>query len=50
MFANNPAYKEVYHSKVHDIRFYMPEDMANGYHLSLRGCGGAKHLRIGRGY
>lgn len=30
-FANNSQYKEVFHSKVHDVRFYIPEGQ---YHLS----------------
>lgn len=32
-YANNPLYKEVFYSKVHDVRFYMPENEAN-YHIS----------------
>lgn len=44
MFKDNPAYKEVFHSKVHDVRFYMPEDMANGYHLSRYVAAGAQNI------
>lgn len=44
MFTNNPAYKEVFYSKVHDLRFYMPEDMANGYHLSRYVAAGAQNI------
>lgn len=44
MFASNPKYKEVFHSKVHDIRFYMPEDIAGGYHLSRYVAAGAQNI------
>jgi hypothetical protein len=44
MFANNPRYKEVFHSKVHDLRFYMPEDIAGGYHLSRYVAAGAQNI------
>jgi hypothetical protein len=44
MFANNPKYKEVFYSKVHDIKFYMPEDVATGYHLSRYVAAGAQNI------
>ena len=44
MFANNPRYKEVFHSTVHNIRFYMPQDIATGYHLSRYVAAGAQNI------
>lgn len=44
MFANNPAYKEVFYSAVHNTRFYMPADMANGYHMSRYVAAGAQNI------
>lgn len=44
MFADNPAYKEVFHSTVHNIRFYMPQDVANGYHMSRYVAAGAQNI------
>ncbi|WP_276135030.1 hypothetical protein [Polluticoccus soli] len=44
MLTNNPKYKEVFHSKVHDLRFYMPEDVASGYHLSRYVAAGAQNI------
>lgn len=44
MFTNNPKYKEVFYSKVHDIKFYMPEDVATGYHLSRYVAAGAQNI------
>lgn len=44
MLANNPKYKEIFHSTVHDIKFYMPEDIANGYHMSRYVAAGAQNI------
>lgn len=44
MFKDNPKYKEVFHSTVHDLRFYMPEDIANGYHMSRYVAAGAQNI------
>ncbi len=44
MFADNPKYKEVFHSTVHDVRFYMPQDVANGYHMSRYVAAGAQNI------
>lgn len=43
-YAGNPAYREVFHSKVHDVRLYMPEDPANGYHMSRYVAAGAQNI------
>ena len=44
MLAENPQYKEVFHSSVHNIRFYMPVDIANGYHMSRYVAAGAQNI------
>lgn len=44
MFSENPKYKEVFHSTVHNIRFYMPADIANGYHMSRYVAAGAQNI------
>ncbi|OSZ79128.1 hypothetical protein CAP35_13005 [Chitinophagaceae bacterium IBVUCB1] len=44
MFADNPAYKEVFYSTVHNIRLYMPQDVANGYHMSRYVAAGAQNI------
>jgi hypothetical protein len=44
MFANDPKYKEVFYSKIHHTRFYMPEDIATGYHLSRYVAAGAQNI------
>lgn len=49
MFANNPKYKEVFYSTVHNLRFYMPEDIATGYHLSRYVAAGAQNIYSGAG-
>ncbi len=49
MFADNPKYKEVFYSKVHNTRFYMPEDIATGYHLSRYVAAGAQNIYAGAG-
>lgn len=41
---DNPEYREVFYSKVHEKRFYMPADMANGYHISRYVAGGAQDI------
>lgn len=43
-FANNPKYKEVFHSQVHNLKFYIPEDVANGYHMSRYVAAGAQNI------
>lgn len=41
-FADNPLYKEVFHSKVHDVKFYTP---ANGeYNMSRYVAAGAQNI------
>lgn len=42
--AANPACKEVFHSKVHNIKLYMPQDAANGYHMSRYVAAGAQNI------
>ncbi len=42
--ANDPKYKEAFHSKVHNIKFYIPEDAANGYHMSRYVAAGAQNI------
>lgn len=49
MFENNPKYKEVFHSKVHDLKFYVPEDIANGYHMSRYVAAGAQNIYASSG-
>jgi hypothetical protein len=49
MFQHNPKYKEVFHSKVHDMRFYMPEDVATGYHISRYVAAGAQNIYAASG-
>src|SRR6185295_14717018 len=44
MFRNNPKYKEIFHSKVHGLHFYMPEDVATGYHISRYVTAGAQNI------
>lgn len=48
-YTNNPKYREVFHSKIHDIRLYMPEDAANGYHMSRYVAAGAQNIYSGGG-
>lgn len=43
-FADNPAYREVFHSKIHNVRLYMPQDAANGYHMSRYVAAGAQNI------
>lgn len=43
-YADNPAYREVFHSTVHNIRLYMPQDAANGYHMSRYVAAGAQNI------
>lgn len=43
-FQDNQKYKEVYHSTIHDIKLYMPEDVANGYHMSRYVAAGAQNI------
>lgn len=41
-FADNPEYKEVYHSEVHGVKFYAP---ANGeYNMSRYAAAGAQNI------
>lgn len=41
-FAGNPLFKEVFHSKVHNVKFYAP---ANGeYHMSRYVAAGAQNV------
>lgn len=49
MFENNPQYKEVFHSAVHNLKFYMPEDIANGYHMSRYVAAGAQNIYAASG-
>lgn len=44
MFSENPQYKEVFHSTIHNLRFYMPQDVANGYHMSRYVAAGAQNI------
>lgn len=44
MFAENTKYREVFHSSVHNLRFYMPSDAANGYHMSRYVAAGAQNI------
>lgn len=43
-YADNPGYREVFHSKIHDVKLYMPEDAANGYHMSRYVAAGAQNI------
>jgi len=43
-YENNPAYKEVFYSQVHNVKLYMPEDAANGYHMSRYVAAGAQNI------
>lgn len=49
MLKDNPSFKEVFHSKVHDLKFYMPEDPANGYHMSRYVAAGAQNIYAAAG-
>lgn len=42
--AGNAAYKEIFHSKVHNVKLYMPQDAANGYHMSRYVAAGAQNI------
>lgn len=42
--AANPAYKKVFHSNIHNIKLYMPQDVANGYHMSRYVAAGAQNI------
>ncbi|MBS1771499.1 MAG: hypothetical protein JST82_01475 [Bacteroidetes bacterium] len=44
MYKDNPKYKEVFYSTIHNIAFYMPEDAANGYHMSRYVAAGAQNI------
>lgn len=48
-YANNPLYKEVFYSKVHDVKLYMPADAANGYHMSRYMAAGAQNIYAAAG-
>ncbi|MEZ5017008.1 MAG: hypothetical protein R2800_08135 [Flavipsychrobacter sp.] len=43
-FANDPKYKEVFHSSVHNVKLYIPVDVANGYHMSRYVAAGAQNI------
>lgn len=43
-YANNPKYREVFHSTIHNVRLYMPQDAANGYHMSRYVAAGAQNI------
>lgn len=43
-YKDNPKYTEVFHSKIHDIKLYMPQDVANGYHMSRYVAAGAQNI------
>ncbi len=43
-YANNPAYREVFYSNIHNIKLYMPADAANGYHMSRYVAAGAQNI------
>lgn len=43
-YADNPAYREVFHSTVHNVKLYMPQDAANGYHMSRYVAAGAQNI------
>ncbi len=49
IFKDNPKYTEVFHSKIHDVRLYMPKDVANGYHMSRYVAAGAQNIYSGAG-
>jgi hypothetical protein len=49
MFANNLKYQEVFYSSVHNTRFYMPADIATGYHLSRYVAAGAQNIYAASG-
>lgn len=44
IYKDDPAYKEIFHSAVHNIRLYMPQDPANGYHMSRYVAAGAQNI------
>lgn len=48
-YADNPKYKEVYHSIVHNVKLYMPQDAANGYHMSRYVAAGAQNIYAASG-
>lgn len=43
-FKDNPKYTQVFTSKVHNASFYMPQDVANGYHMSRYVAAGAQNI------
>lgn len=43
-YANNPKYREVFHSTIHNVRLYMPQDAGNGYHMSRYVAAGAQNI------
>jgi hypothetical protein len=47
--SENPAYKAVFTSKVHNVTFYMPADIANGYHTSRHVAAVAQDVFSGGG-
>lgn len=48
-YINNPVYREVFHSQIHNIRLYMPADAANGYHMSRYVAAGAQNIYASSG-
>jgi hypothetical protein len=48
-FANNPAFTPAFTSEVHRCTFYMPSDLANGYHMSRFVAASAQDIYSGAG-
>ena len=44
IFENNPEFNQVFESKIHGLKFYMPTDISNGYHISRFVAGGAQDI------
>ena len=43
-YENNSKYTKVFTSKVHNVSLYMPQDVANGYHMSRYVAAGAQNI------
>lgn len=49
MLSQNTNYQLVYTSKVHGVKFYMPNDIVNGYHISRYQAGTIQGLYASSG-
>jgi len=44
IYQDNPEFQEIFESKVHNQKFYMPSDIANGFHISRFVAAGAQDI------